>query len=230
MAVSILIFWLLYPNSLQKKTKCPQLFLILPHQLLSIIIKNFRISWKKFGMWNFEAKTASIKCTSFEQKKSGLEGFQKSDLAYIIGECIKFDFAKFLLQPRGCISYLKIRGHSRPPEANQWWGHFDPHIWYLNDFPWSQDVKNDLGLERPQWPRIFKQPLQPQKLAHENRGAKRFIHVKYEHNRPSEAPSNNTFLFKICNLCRGCFGLKISHSKLFSTDTEILYTNWFADH
>jgi hypothetical protein len=67
-------------------------------------------------------------------------------------------------------------------------------------------------------------------LAHENRGGKRFIHVKYEHNRPSETPSNNTFLFKICTLCRGCFVLKISHSKLFSTDTEIFYNNWFADH
>ena len=26
----------------------------------------------------------------------------------------------------------------------------DPHIWYSNDFPWSQDVKFDLGLGWPQ--------------------------------------------------------------------------------
>ena len=37
----------------------------------------------------------------------------------------------------------------RAPEANQCRGHLDPHIWYSNDFPWSQDVKFDLGLGWP---------------------------------------------------------------------------------
>ena len=38
------------------------------------------------------------------------------------------------------------------------------------------------------------------------------------------------FWFKTCILGGGCFGLKISHSKLFSMDSENFYTNLFADH
>ena len=38
------------------------------------------------------------------------------------------------------------------------------------------------------------------------------------------------FWFKTCTLGGGCFGLKISHSKLFSMDSENFYTNLFADH
>ena len=49
--------------------------------------------------------------------KACLEVFPLSDLAEILCECIKFDFAKILFQPRGCMTSLEIRGHSRPPEA-----------------------------------------------------------------------------------------------------------------
>ena len=72
------------------------------------------------------------------------------DLAHNLGEQIKFDFTKFLFQPRGCMTSLKVRDRLRPPEANQCWGCLDPHIWYSNDFPKLQDVKNDLSLEQPQ--------------------------------------------------------------------------------
>ena len=90
-----------------------------------------------------------------------LKGFQYSDLAEILWEWIKSNFTKFWFQPRGCITSLNIRGRLRLLEAKQGRGHFDPHIWYSNDFPWSWDVKNDLGLERPQRPRIFKEVIQP---------------------------------------------------------------------
>ena len=78
--------------------------------------------------------------------------------------------------------------------------HLDPHIWYSNDFPWSQDVKIDLDLGRPrvtssdlEWPRDFKQPPQPQKMAHENRSAKRLSHVKYELSSTPGTPSNSIY-------------------------------------
>ena len=43
-------------------------------------------------------------------------------------------------------------------------------------------------------------------------------------------PFKSHFWFKTCTLGGGCFGLKISHSKLFSMDSENFYTNLFADH
>ena len=46
------------PNWGCKKTKCPSSDIALPVICKSINISIFRISWKKFGMWTFEAKNS----------------------------------------------------------------------------------------------------------------------------------------------------------------------------
>ena len=53
-----------------------------------------------------------------------------------------------------------------------YWNLLNPHIWYLNDFPWLRDVKNDLGLERP---RISKEVIQPRSW-NKNFAKSNFIH------------------------------------------------------
>ena len=112
-------------------------------------------------MWNFEAKTASTKCTSFEPKMCDLKGFQYSDLAEILWEWIKFNFTKFWFQLWGCMTSLKIRGRwgcSRPRSflTSQDQGKsFEYHIWGSK---WPRHWLASGGLERP---RNFKEVTQP---------------------------------------------------------------------
>ena len=56
--------------------------------------------------------------------KACLEVFPLADLAEILCEWIKFDFAKILFQPRGCMTSLEIRGRLRSLEAARGRGHF----------------------------------------------------------------------------------------------------------
>ena len=47
-------------------------------------------------------KTSILASSSLWFYKACLEVFQLANLAEILGECIKFDFAKIIFQPRGC--------------------------------------------------------------------------------------------------------------------------------
>ena len=117
MAVQSLNFWMSDQNWDLIKTMFLHSKMTLPAIWKPINTWIFRISWKKFGTTTFEVVSASTKTASFEQKMCVLKGFPWSDLAHILGEWIKFDFAKFLFHPRGCLTSLNIRGRSRPPEV-----------------------------------------------------------------------------------------------------------------
>ena len=113
------------------------------------------------------------------------------------------------------------RGHFWHPETRG--SHLSTIYGGLNDLgnDWPQAASSDLGfLKRSYSLEAEIKILRNQILC---------ILLKYEPNRTTGIPPNHTFLFKICIICGGCFGLKIRNPRLFSTDSENLCQNWFLD-
>ena len=149
--------------------------------------------------------------TIFKQKMYGLDGFQCSDLAEILSECMKFDFAKILFQPRGCTTSLKRRGRSRP---------FRPLYMVLKWLPMAS------GCQKWPRPRAASSDLGFSKRSYSLEAGIKFlrnqilcIHTKYGPNRTARTLPNHTFLFKTCTIGGGQNGGQIERSSKF--------LNWF---